>query len=330
MNKRQIEHENMYSAVLAIFAEYGIVIANNQPILDGITVMQNNMTGIDTYAQIQQETTKGATIEEYNARLDATNKGEKIILGIKPYYLLNNDTTNLAMVSKTYSDFMYKSRTNSLHLMQLINTKALAIPIADLNPFGITAQDRTDYGTSITTFENSMPKNRTILSSMKTATSELKTIFANQKIEIDKMDILMGPFKLINKEFWQRYTNARILVNIGAGQTAEIAILDALGFVPIFGNKMKPGYTVTFRNRNPFPVKIALSNDPQHYSPEFEVTIDANADRKLHIPDDFGSVLGNYMMVLNPNKYNKIKVTAILAKGPSRSSAPELTGSIKG
>jgi len=59
MNKGQIVDENMYSAVLAIFAEYSTVIANNQPILDGITVMQNNMTGIDTNAQIQQETTKG-------------------------------------------------------------------------------------------------------------------------------------------------------------------------------------------------------------------------------------------------------------------------------
>ena len=330
MNKTQIAEDNMGNTVLAIMDEYDTVIANNQPILDEIVVLQTIKTGIDTYAQIQQETTKGATIEEHLARIDAANKGEKIVLGVKPYYMLHNDQTNLAMVNKPYSDFVFGSRTNSLNLMKLINTKSLAIAIADLTPFGIIAQDRTDFGTAITTFENSMPKNRTIKSSMKTATSELKTLFKNQKTEYNKMDILMGPFKLINNEFWKTYTNGRIIVNIGAGQTAEVVILESLAFMPIFANNIKPGYTVTIKNPNPFPVTISLTNTPQQYSPQFEVTIDANTERRIKIPEDFGGMLGNYLMVFNPNKFNKIKITAILAKGPSHSAAPELVGSIKG
>jgi len=100
-----------------------------------------------------------------------------------------------------------------------------------------------------------MPKNRTIKSSMKTATSELKTIFANQKIEVHKMDILMGPLSLSIKSFGRdiRSKNFSKYWRRSDGWNCN---LDALGFVPIFGDKMKPGYTVTFRNRNPFPVKI--------------------------------------------------------------------------
>jgi len=249
---------------------------------------------------------------------------------MKPYYMLHNDTTNFEMVNKPYTKFTQGSRTNSLNLMKLINTKALAIPIADLNPFDITAQDRTDFGVSITTFENLIPKNRTIKGEMKTATSELKVLFGKLKTEMDKLDVLMGPFKLTNKEFWQRYTNARILVNIGAGMTAEILILDKLAFVPIFADKLKPGYMVTLRNPNPYMVKVILTNTPDQYAPEFEVELGENSETKLKIPEDFGNKLGNYMMVFNPNKYNKIKVTAILSKGPSHSAAPELVGHIKG
>jgi len=99
--------------------------------------------------------------------------------------------------------------------------------------------------------------------------------------------------------------------------------------VPIFSNNIKPGYTITLRNPNAFPVKVSLTNTPEQYNPEFEVELGAYSDTKLKIPEDFGGVLGNYMMIYNPNKFNKIKVTAILAKGKSYSKANELQGKVK-
>jgi len=81
MNKNQISEDNMCAAVLKIMYEYNTAIANNQPILDEITVIEGFRTNIDYYAQIQQETTKGATIEEHLSRVDAANKGEKWCLG---------------------------------------------------------------------------------------------------------------------------------------------------------------------------------------------------------------------------------------------------------
>jgi len=198
MDKIQIANENMASLVIKELDDNDPLIVNNQPIQDCKTKIKNYLLGIDTNAQIQQETTKGATIDEHKARLTCADICEKVIIGIKPYYLLNNDTTNLAMVDKPYSDLIYGSMTNSLHLMQLIYTKASVIQINNLNPFGLTAQDMTDFGNALVLFEGTMPKNTSILTTMKTATSELVTLFIKLKAELKKLDILMGPFKFSN------------------------------------------------------------------------------------------------------------------------------------
>jgi hypothetical protein len=326
MNKRQISDDNMSSTVLEVLDENSSIIAGNQPILDEIDVLKDIKKDIDKNAVIQQETTKGATIEEYLARIDAANKCEKLMLGLRPYYLLQDNITDLAMVNKPYSALIYNSRTKSLDIMKLVAKKAGLIPIASLASFGIVAIDITKSKDANDKFEASMPKNRTIKSSMKTATSELKTLFKQQKLEFKKLDILMGPFKISNSGFWKTYTNARILVKIGAGQTAESIILGPLAFVPIFENKIKAGYTITVKNPNSFPVALSLTNTPNEYAPQFVITLEENTERRISIPEDFNNVLGNYLMLFNPNKYNKIKITAILAKGPSHSGAPELVG----
>ena len=330
MNKKQIAHENMASSVLVVLNEFDTIIAANVPIQDRKTVIENIIAEIDENALIQQETTKGATIEEYETRNAAAKLCEKIILGLKAYYLLQNDTTNLEMVNKPYSDLIYGSRTNSLHLMQLIDVKVSAIPILDLVPFGIITADVTDFKAAIIAFEESFTGSRNITGGMKTATSELARLDKDLMKEIYELDILMGPFKISEYEFWSRYTNARIIVDIGAGATAEQVILLPMGYVPVFENKLKPGYTVTFRNPNPFPVLLALMNTPnEQIEPVYHVTIEPNTSNKLHIPQDFGGKLGNFLMIFNPNQYNKVKVTAILAKGASKSGAPELQGQVK-
>jgi hypothetical protein len=135
--------------------------------------------------------------------------------------------------------------------------------------------------------------------------------------------------KKTNLSFFDAYTKAREIINLGKSMVAEELQLMPREFKAIFGEKLKIGYWVTVRNHSDFPATAYLTDDTANLLVKNEVIIDANTELKLEIPKDFKCAFAHWLMVYNPSALDDVHVTVILSKKKSQSAANELASKVK-
>ena len=325
MTDDQLNYTSMSQTVMAVMQlpQFKPIWSGNTKISAIVTIINDTMVNIAGLGGIQMDSTKGATKSEHDLWIIAANLAEHVCYGLKSYYEDQNDMTQYEFINYTISDFLYGQKTEVKTRMEKVHDTAAGIPILALADFNIVAQDITDLNDGIKDFSDSQPVRGVIKANTKAATTQLPPLFTILRKNYKKLDNLIGTFKKTQVNFFEAYTNARNIINLGKVQVAEELDLMPKEYQAIFGKKLKVGYWITVRNHSQFPGVIYLTDNPENLAVQNEVTVKGEQDMKLEIPKDFKGIFGHWVMVFNPNELDNIQITVILSKTKSQSDADE-------
>jgi hypothetical protein len=329
MRDNQLNFLNMVKTVIAMMNLNNGVWTGNLKITAHVAGLQLDVDAIEALEGIQSDSIDGATTSEHSAWNVAANCAEHVCFGLKAYYLEKDDDIMFEKVNYTHSDFIYGQRNEAKDRMKKVYEISKTIDIDDLKDCNVIASDITDLDDAIKAFDTSIPVRNVMRTSTTAATKELPAYFTSLRKRFKKLDNYAGGLKKTNLPFFDAYTKAREIINLGKSMVAEELQLMPREFKAIFGDKLKIGYWVTVRNHSDFPATAYLTDDTANLLVKNEVIIDANAELKLEVPKDFKGVFGHWLMVYNPSGLDDVHVTVILSKKKSQSSAMELASKVK-
>ena len=199
----------------------------------------------------QQKKSTGATIDKQNARNKLTQFALQIAGAIEAYAIEidNNLMRNDYHFPKTglnrYPDTEFLTKTQDIHT----EATALLIP---LTPYGVTAPILTDFQAAIDLYTGLLEKPRQIITYKESATLTIEEIIEQMRTALEKLDVLMRYFIIIDVLFFKDYTNARKIINHGhhftrIGLFIELEDgVDAMGITAnLTNNKNSKTYTAT-------------------------------------------------------------------------------------
>jgi len=106
----------------------------------------------------------------------------------------------------------------------------IAQPLAaELSVYLITEEDILAVDTLLKKYEQAIPEKRAATSESKAVTEALKQTFkATSFLLKDKLDNLMLIFQAVNPDFYNAYTNSRIIIDLGRRHTSNKTIISGI------------------------------------------------------------------------------------------------------
>jgi len=225
MTDNQENKYNMYEAVRAVLNLNNPTWSPITPIGDNITIMDEQMTLIHEYRQIQETDTTGITVNKHNIESDLINAMIKVISGLIAYATVIEDYALLNSIN--YSQWnLKKTRDNILYdKAQLIYNKAN--PLAtELATYLVTQPDIDAINTLSTDYLTAIPAKRAAVASSKTSTLNIKNAFKTiDNILKNKLDNLIILFQVSHPTFYQEYKAARIIIDLGVRHETEQTLI---------------------------------------------------------------------------------------------------------
>ena len=289
---------------------------SNTKISEAVDNVKGTVVEIGQIAIAQGKRTTGATNTKNDLWDSTALNAEHICNGLKAYYDDMKDKTGFAVVDFCDTDFDSGNFKDACNNMKIVYDVAGGLKIADLLLFNVVAGDITDLGTAIDLLKNTAPANRIMRVSKKGATSQLKTKFALLLQQIDTLDLRVKTLKRDNPEFWEVYDFGRKQIHTGKGHETEVVVLKPGVFVSLFGKEFTLGDVFTVRNTgSEIPITVGITDHPTEMPTTNLISIASKADEKLTIGEDFGGLLGHYLMIMNPSGFADANVTVLKAKG---------------
>jgi len=221
MNAKQENKLSMYLAVIAAcdrnkatwqalqafgdaYADYGTHVQNIQNIAQSQAA---DSTGLSADKQQLREAMGDLTVEVAGAVYAYARKAK------------NNDLA--AKVKVNRSDILGGRDTSAGDLARSVHAAATA-NVANLGPYGLTADKLAALKAAIDAYVGSIAKPRDARASGATATSQLADEFdAADEVLADQMDTLVVQFRSANPAFVTDYQNARVIVDSTGGASSK-------------------------------------------------------------------------------------------------------------
>jgi hypothetical protein len=329
MNDNQFNTLNMAKTAMGVMDENHGIWTGKIKIEARVTNIKGLIIQVETLEGIQSDSGKGATISEHIAWEKAAGISEHVCFGLKAYYDDIDDQTQFGMVNFTMSDFLYGQRNDVLDKMKKVYSHALLVDADTIKDFNVLAADLVDMDNAIKDFDNSIPVRNVIRSGTAAATKELPDVFTALRKQFKSLDLLIGSLKATQGAFFDAYTKARVIIDLGKSQLAEELHLVPTEYKAVFGNKFKIGHWFTVRNHGDFPIIAYLTDTPDTLVVKNEVVIEGQNEVKLEVPIDFKNEFAHWLMVYNERTLDDAHVTIILAHGKSQSKANILASKVK-
>ena len=327
MTDNQINSLNMANTVTAFLDKNNGIFNTNTKVNTLLTAIKATVLSLNQTAAAQGINTTGATAAKHQLKQVATDKALHVSGGLQAYYEDINDLTLAAEYHFTDSDFTHGAIAENIVKMQFVHDKAASITTATstpLLPFLVTAADISDLQIAITNLINSVPVKKVMQAGTTAATALLPVQFTTMRGQLEKMDTLIGNYKMSQSSFVEGYSNARKINNLGKTLQAKELHLEPHHFEAIFAKKFKKGDTFTVRNHSEDAVSIFLTDTPKILPTSNGIIIQPQAEVKVSVPSDFADQFGHWLTVFNPSDIDDAHVTVILAHGKSKSQAAEI------
>jgi hypothetical protein len=115
-----------------------------------------------------------------------------------------------------YRDAVVAERCQGVHDLALAN-------LASLADYGLTAADTTALQSAITKYTDQLSVPRMLVSIRKSTTSEIGLLVRDtMRLLTRRMDRLMRGFEQSDATFHKTYTNARIIIDLGAQKAGDL------------------------------------------------------------------------------------------------------------
>lgn len=179
-------------------------------------IIQTTHTQIQV-AEAQQEADKsGDTTAKRTLRTTLISQAVEVSRRVVAYATNMNNSALLALVDYTENDLKKASDETLVNSCQVIRDNANT-NIAALATYGVTAAILTTLQTSITNFNNTIPKVRVDTTDSGAATKLLSTLFKTLSANWAKIDTLVEMVRTSQPNFYNEYQKVRKVIVAGNG-----------------------------------------------------------------------------------------------------------------
>ena len=212
MDKRFNTLRRMASAVQQVIIYYAALWAGYLPFETTNSDFDKILEDIDANAEIKQQLTKGYTKEKDVKRRKMAAIVSIISKKIGAWATARGDVALAKLMKISKTNMLYVRASKSLYYGEQVVDALGRMSAAEKTAYAITAADELLLITNVLEFKKAMTLPREITVNKKTATSNLKKLFAEMESLLkDQMDGLMMNYD--GTEFFEKYNNARIIVN---------------------------------------------------------------------------------------------------------------------
>jgi hypothetical protein len=219
MTKTQEARLNMYDAVNAFCNNNPIIVATIPAFQDTLTDFQSLLDSIHATAQLKADVITGIAEDKKELRLTLCQLSTNLAAVLFAYAssIGNNELKQKANFSASELTRMKDGMLTSVSL----NLKGLANDnLASLAPYGITASSITDIDNAISDYQNKISSPRNAVSQRGTYRKTLNGLFKQANLILkNQLDKVAVQFKTDYPDFYETYTNNRIIVDPGTSAT---------------------------------------------------------------------------------------------------------------
>ena len=314
MTEAQEDYLKMTYIALGVMAKNNTIWSNDTITSGKVDAATATVTDIELLNKQQGLDATGTTKTKNTLWGGCATDSEHIDNALIAYFDDKNDQTNLAIIKFSYSDFFHCGFADGLKRMQLVQETAAGIAIANLTPYKVTAQEITDLAANLILLKGAAPANRLMKVTNKTITAAITSKFMILKPQMNKLDNSVNTYKKGASDFVSEYTIGRKLISYGKGHTTAEAHLMPLEFESLLGNKYTVGDVLTIRNHSQFTLHYGLTDTPG-VLPTDLLSLASGIEIKVPIVKNAKDSFGHWLIVHNPNEFDDVKVTVLLAKG---------------
>lgn len=212
-----------------MFLATQLVMQENAPKWNGIpalvqvnTDLDANIVALKAAMMTQVKDLRGYTKDKRNAEQAMISWTLKVSGRVMAWAEVNGnqglaEEMNLVQSELTqYRDAVVAERCQGVHDLALANLLSLA-------DYGVTAADTTALQGAITKYLELLSLPRMLVSIRKSATSEIGLLVRDtMRLLTRRMDRLMRGFEQSDATFYKTYTNARIIIDLGAQKAGDL------------------------------------------------------------------------------------------------------------
>ena len=216
MTSYQEGYEKMSLASVTFLNANATITATLPSFAGYFTTVQTTNTQIQA-AQVQQEADKsGDTTAKKQLRATLIAQAIDVSRRVVAYATNVNNSALLALVNYTESDLKKASDQKLVSSCQVIRDNANT-NVAALATYGVTAAIITTLQTSITNFNNTIPKGRVDTTDSGEATQLLVSLFKTLSANWAKIDTLVEMVRTSQPNFYNEYQKVRKVIETGTG-----------------------------------------------------------------------------------------------------------------
>jgi hypothetical protein len=221
MNNIQTSKLNMYKAVIHV-CESNQALANIIPASAGILQELNTgVSQIEATSLTQGLNTTGITQDKASLKHTLAELAAEVSGAVVAYAVKNKNNELRAAVDYSYTDITRYKDSDTIHYCQIILGKAQA-HTAELIHYGLTANKLEELRVSIDAFSTIIGRRQAHKGTKVAATKDLDKLIEETDILLkDVLDRLVLPFKKSDVNFYNKYTHARQIIELGKRSKAE-------------------------------------------------------------------------------------------------------------
>lgn len=253
-----------------------------------LTELENNLMEIDTLKEQQATDIKGLSKQKDALRKTATQKAIEISKAILAMARITDNILLANEVAYTETDFRKASDNEVDTHLSVIYSAALRNQ-TELQQYNVTPEKLTELKTAIDAYKAAIgtPKSGTI--ERKQITDRLATLFADEMVIIDKIDLLIETLKFSSPTVYTEYQDNRKINYFGSSLMVNSAITDAetgLGLPGVVLTFILDGVTVLEKTTGDNGGTNIKSINPGVYSVNLSKAAYANQTITVSIPGD--------------------------------------------
>jgi hypothetical protein len=235
MTNKQESYEKMSVATASYLLANATITAGLPSFSTYFTVVVATNGQIQIFATQQETDTSGNTKNKKLLRTTLIAQAIDVDRRTVAFATNVNNNVLLSQVNYTESDLNKSSDTKLVGICQVIRDSANA-NVAALATYGITAAVLTTLQTSITNFNNAIPKVRVGTTDSGEATQQLKLAFITLASNWAKIDTLVEMVRSTQPAFYDEYQTVRKVIDT-SGTTLSVKglVTDALSGEPVKG-----------------------------------------------------------------------------------------------
>jgi len=221
MNDEQTNQLAMYEEVNDTLDANADIVKTVKPAQDGHVFLKGRIVEIQIQYGIQQKITTGITDSKQQVRTEYEKSIFKVAGGLLAHAAANDDKELLAIADTSASKLSIMREEKLLEYGKSIYDRAIPLQ-TQLAELLVSANDIALLNTNREAFNVLMPKKRTAVGAIATATDNLTGLFRETNSFLKtKLDKIMIVFHATHPDFYKQYQSARIIVDRGHGGEHE-------------------------------------------------------------------------------------------------------------